>query len=149
MSNCKSDKEETIFLLKEVNSGCKSATNSMEQVLEYVKDDNLKELIHRSNKEHVKIGDECHVMLNKYCEDEKDPNKISAAMAHMGTQIKLMAGADNSKIAGMLMDGCNMGIQSLSGYMNQYPCASNESMELAKRLVREEENFMMALEKYL
>ena len=32
---------DTINLLKECNAGCKSATNSMEQVLPYVKDEKL------------------------------------------------------------------------------------------------------------
>lgn len=147
MSSC--DKKETIDLLKEINSGCKSATNSMEQVLPFVKDDKMKNLIHESNKTHVAIGDECHEMLNKYDESEKDPNKMSSAMAHMGVEMKLMMGADTAKIAGMLMDGCNMGIQGLSKYINQYPCASRQSIELAQKLIHEEEKFMMDLKEFL
>lgn len=34
--------EDTINLLQECNAGCKSATNSMEQVLPYIKNENLK-----------------------------------------------------------------------------------------------------------
>lgn len=146
-SNC--DRKETIELLKEINAGCKSATNSMEQVIQYVNDDKLKNLIHTYNKSHVDIGDECHKLLNQYNEEEKDPNKVSSAMAYMGTQMKLMVGADSAKIAGLLMDGCNMGIKSLSKYVNQYPCASKQSKVLADKLIKEEERFMMSLKEYL
>lgn len=148
MGNCCDDKE-TICLLKEINAGCKSATNSMEQVISHVQDDKLKNLIHTFNSSHVEIGDECHKLLNNYGADEKDPNKLSSTMAHMGVEMKLMIGDDSAKIAGILMDGCNMGIQSLAKYINQYPCASKQSIDLANKLIKEEEHFMMSLKEYL
>ena len=48
-----------------------------------------------------------------------------------------------------MMDGCNMGIQSVSEYLNQYPQASQESKSLAKKLVETEEMFMKELKKFL
>ena len=69
---------DTINLLKECNAGCKSATNSMEQVMSYVKNEKLKALIDKYNDSHIKLGDECHNMLNELGEQEKDPQKIPA-----------------------------------------------------------------------
>lgn len=147
MSNC--DDKDTRYLLKEVNAGCKSATNSMEQVLPFVKDENLKRLIHMANETHIALGEKCHGLLNKYGQDEKDPDKVSSAMAFMGTEMKLIMGADTKKIAGMLMDGCNMGIQSLSKYLNQYKNANKESVDICNKLIKEEEKFMLDLKEYL
>ena len=151
MSNCKCncDKSEPIKLLKEVNSGCKSATNSCEQVLPYVKDEKLKNLISKVNAQHVEIGDKCHELLNEYDENEKDPSKIASVMSWFGTEVKLMMGADSSKIAGIMMDGCNMGIQSLGKYINQYPCADSKVISLAKKLITIEEDFMTSLKEFL
>lgn len=151
MSNCKCDcdKNETTNLLKEVNSGCKSATNSCEQVLPYVKDEKLKNLISKVNAQHVEIGDKCHDLLNKLDENEKDPSKMASVMSWFGTEMKLMMGADSSKIAGIMMDGCNMGIQSLGKYINQYPCADSEVISLAKKLIKIEEGFMASLKEFL
>lgn len=57
---------------------------------------------------------------------------------------------DNShKIADLMIDGCNMGIKSVSEYINKYKTASNESMDLAKRLVKIEQEFMDKLLIYL
>ena len=61
-------------LLRECNAGCKSATNSMEQVLRYLDNEDLKNLIDEYNDKHIKLGDECHQMLNELDEEGKDPD---------------------------------------------------------------------------
>lgn len=140
---------DTVNLLKECNAGCKSATNSMEQVMEYVKNEKLRALIDRYNDSHIKIGDECHDILNSLGEQEKDPQKISAMMAKVGTDMKLMMENTTHKVADLLVDGCNMGIKSLCGYINQYTTADETSIKLAKKLVSLEKDFMNELLEYL
>ena len=71
--------EDTIFLLRELNAGCKSATNSMEQVKPYITNEKLMSIINEYNDKHIKIGDECHQMLNESNEGEKDPQEIGRA----------------------------------------------------------------------
>ena len=56
---------------------------------------------------------------------------------------------DNNQIAKIMMNGCNMGIQSISEDINKYSNASSESVSLAKKLVKAEENFMRDLERFL
>lgn len=141
--------EDTINLLRECNSGCKSATNSMEQVLSYITNERLKAIIHEYNDKHIKLGDECHKLLNEYNEGEKDPKITAKAMSWISTELKLMLNDDDNKIAEIMIDGCNMGIKSLSKYINKYKAASNESMELAKKLVKIEQEFMNDLLPYL
>ncbi len=140
---------DTIALLKECNAGCKSATNSMEQILEHVENPHLKDLIHETNEKHVQIGDECHQLLNEAGEDEKDPQPVAAAFAWMGTEIKMMIKDDTHQAASLLIDGCNMGIKSLCEYMNKYPDADKKSVELCERLKSSEKEFMEKLEAFL
>jgi hypothetical protein len=141
--------EDTIKLLKECNAGCKSATNSMEQVLPFVKNETLKVLIKECNDKHIKLGDECHQMLNVFHEEEKDPNPMAKAFSWMSTEVKLMVNDDTHKVADLMVDGCNMGIKSLSEYINKYKTASLESMNLAKKLIKIEQDFMNELLVYL
>ena len=68
--------EDTISLLKECNSGCKMATNSIEQVLPFIENDKLKSMIVGYNDKHIKIGNECHHLLNKSREEEQDPHTL-------------------------------------------------------------------------
>ncbi len=141
--------EDTINLLKECNAGCKSATSSMEQVMDHVKDQKLKALIKKYNESHIKLGDECHEMLNEAYQNEKDPNKLAMAMAEMGTELKLTIDSSNHKIASLLVDGCNMGIKGLSEYLNKYCTADEKSTKLTQKLIKLEKEFMNELLEYL
>ena len=140
---------DTVKLLRECNAGCKSATNSMEQVLRYLDNEDLKNLIDEYNDKHIKLGDECHQMLNELDEEEKDPDKMAKTFSWISTEVKLMMDGNSQKIAELMIDGCNLGIKSLSKYINQYKNASNESVDLAKRLIKIEQEFMNELLKYL
>lgn len=141
--------EDTIYLLRECNAGCKSATNSMEQVKPYISNEKLLSIINEYNDKHIKLGDECHQMLNEYNEGEKDPQVTAKAFSWISTEMKLMMNKDTHKIADIMIDGCNMGIKSVSKYINKYEAASNESMNLAKKLVKTEQEFMNVMLEYL
>ncbi len=134
--------EDTAKLLKECNAGCKSATNSMEQVQPYITDEKLKSTIDEYNDKHIKIGDECHQMLNEVNEEEKDPKVMAKAYSWVSTEVKLMMNNNSHEIANIMIDGCNMGIKSVSEYINKYKAASEESVNLAKDLVKMEQEFM-------
>jgi hypothetical protein len=140
---------DSINLLKECNAGCKSGTNSMEQVKPYIENEKLKSIINEYNDKHIKLGDECHQMLNEHNEGEKDPQVMAKAFSWISTEIKLWLDNDDHKIADMMFDGCNMGIKSISKYINKYEAASYESMNLAKQLVKIEQEFMNELLVYL
>lgn len=141
--------EDTINLLKECNAGCKSGTNSMEQVLPYIENEKFKSIIDEYNDKHIKIGDECHQMLNAYHEQEKDPSVSAKAFSWISTEVKLIMNNDTHEIADIMIDGCNMGIKSVSKYINKYKNASKESVDLAKKLVKTEQEFMNQLLGYL
>ncbi|MDD4402340.1 MAG: hypothetical protein PHI24_10805 [Desulfitobacteriaceae bacterium] len=141
--------EDTIYLLRECNAGCKSATNSMEQVKPYISNEKFMSIINEYNDKHIKLGDECHQMLNEYNEGEKDPQVTAKAFSWISTEMKLAINNDTHKIANIMIDGCNMGIKSVSKYINKYEAASNKSMNLAKKLVKMEQELMNALLEYL
>lgn len=141
--------EDTKNLLRQCNAGCKSATNSIEQVRPYVKDNNLMKVIDKYDDIHIKIGDECHELLNKGNEDEKDPSMMAKVFSWVSTEMKLMIHDNTHQIADLMIDGCNMGIKSVSEYINKYSAASDESRELAKRIVKAEQEYMNELLPYL
>lgn len=140
---------DTISLLKACNQGCKYATNSMEKLYPHIKEDNFRTLIDDYNDKHIKIGDKCHEMLNNCNADEKDPKPMSEVFANMGIDMKMMMNDSTEKIAEMMLDGCHMGIKSVGKYMNKYTHASQESRNLAKKLIEVEQNFMNDLMGYI
>ncbi len=74
---------------------------------------------------------------------------MASAFSWLSTEMKMMFKDDNNQIAKIMMNGCNMGIQSISEDINKYSNASSESVSLAKKLVKAEENFMRDLERFL
>lgn len=141
--------KDTIDLLKECNAGCKCATNSMEQVQPYLKDGKLKSLIDYYNQEHIKIGEECHTLLNQSREEEKDPTVAAKVYSWISTEIKMMVNSEEAKIADIMVKGCDMGIKSLEKYLNQYQEADSKSRKLTEKLISLEEKFREELYAYL
>ncbi len=52
-------------------------------------------------------------------------------------------------IADLITDGCNMGIKSLSKYLNQYKAADEQSKDIAKRLIQLEEKLVCNMRPFL
>nr|WP_288555706.1 hypothetical protein [uncultured Mediterraneibacter sp.] len=141
--------EDTIKLLKECDAGCKMAMDSIAQVEKYAEKEALKKLLDQYQKKHEKLKEEITEQLQKFQKEEQEPDKLASAFAWITTEMKLLMKDNSHQIAKIMMDGCNMGIQSVSEYLNQYPQASQESKSLAKKLVETEEMFMKELKKFL
>ena len=144
-----STKNDTIRLAGHCDAGCKMAIDSMDQISRYVTDDNLRNVISSSQNRHKDLEQEASGLLNKYGRNEQDPQKMASAFSWLSTEMKMMFKDDNNQIAKIMMNGCNMGIQSISEDINKYSNASSESVSLAKKLVKAEENFMRDLERFL
>ena len=134
---------QTKGLLRECSLGCKMAINSFDQMRDYVKNEELKELIDTCDKKHKSYEEEASKMLLEEGLQEKEPGMMASAFSKLTTEMKLMMRDDSSQVAKLLMDGCNMGIQTLSGYINEYQGASSQRSdegcaEVSVRLCRQE-----------
>ena len=140
---------DTIYLLKECDSGSKMAVSTIDEVMEKIKDSSMKNLLRESREHHEKLGNQIHSQLIDHNSEEKDPNVMAKGMSWMKTNMKL--GMDNSDatIADLVTDGCNMGIKSLHKYLNQYKAADESSKNLCKDLISIEEELCKDLRKYL
>ncbi len=140
---------DTIRLLHEVNSGCKMATNSMEQVMEFVNEQRFKEVLDKYNQKHISIGDRAHSALESENSNEQDPGKAAEMFSWITTEVKLMLKADTHTIAKIMMDGCNMGIQSICKFRNEFSDADNKATKLADELIKTEEEFAKELQNFI
>ena len=71
------------------------------------------------------------------------------AMAAMKTKMKLALDASDAAVADLITDGCNMGVKSLSKYLNQYAAADESSKALCLRLIEAEEALAVRLRDFL
>lgn len=139
----------SIELLQECNSGEKMAISSMNQVLGFVKDEKLRNVIDKYKRKHEELERECEKLLAECKEEGKEPGIVATAFSTISTNIKLALNEDDSKIAEIMMDGCNMGIKSVCKYQNECLEVSKESKSHAEQLVRTEEEFMKELKSFV
>ena len=141
--------QDTIKLLKECDAGVKMGTSSIDEVIDYVGDDNLKRLLSDCKNEHNKLDGEIDSLLDKYHDDGKEPNPMAKSMSWMKTNMKLMLNESDETIADLMTDGCNMGVKSLNKYLTKYAAADEVSKDIAKRLINLEEKLAIDMREYL
>ena len=139
----------TIDLLKECDSGTKTAVSSIKEVLDNTAKEELLTLLTESLKEHEEIGDEIHRLLSGAGESGKEPNPMAKAMSWLKINIKMLEKPEDKNIAHLIFDGCSMGVKQLSEYLNKYDEADDEAKRLAKRLIKLEEKLAKDLKSYL
>ena len=143
------ENKDTIHLLKECDAGSKMAVTSLDEVMESVQDEKLKELLKKSKDHHEKLGNEIHSMLIQFHSEEKDPNPMAKSMSWLKTNMKMTMDKSDATVADLLTDGCNMGIKSLYKYMNQYPNAESKVKNLCNNLIDIERELRKDLRNYL
>ena len=141
--------QDTIKLLRECDAGIKMGVTSIDDVVEYVSDKELRDKLSTCKDEHLKLKEEIQILLDKYHDDGKDPNPMAKSMSWMKTNVKLIVDESDATIADLMTDGCNMGVKSLNKYLNQYESAEESAKDITKKIIKIEEDFEKELKKYL
>ncbi len=141
--------QDTVKLLRECDAGVKMGVSSIDDVLDYVRSDTLKQRLTRCREEHVGLNRELQGLLERYSDDGKDPNPIAKGMSWIKTNAKLAVNESDRTVSDLMTDGCNMGVKSLSRYLNQYKAADESSKNIAKRLIDSESRLAFDLRAYL
>ena len=141
--------QDTIKLLRECDAGIKMGIASIDDVVDHVRSQQLKQSLTQNKKEHQKLKSELQTLLEQYHDDGKDPNPIAKGMSWMKTNVKLSMEDSDHVVADLMTDGCNMGVKSLSRYLNQYKAADEKSKDIAKRLIKLEEDLAVEIRGFL
>lgn len=141
--------QDTIRLLRECDSGIKMGISAIDEVMEYAHSMEMREYLQDSSEENEKLKNDLQKVLADYHDNGKEPNQIAKGMSWLKTNVKLKMDESDSTIAELMTDGCNMGIKSLSRYMNQYKAADRRSKDIAKRLISAEEKLSFNMRQFL
>ena len=141
--------QDTVKLLRECDAGTKMGISSIEDVLDHVQKQDFKKRLTICKEEHEKLQTEIDKLLEKYHDEGKNPNPIAKGMSWMKTNMKLGMEDSDATVAGLMTDGCNMGVKSLNRYLNQYKAADEVSKDIAKRLINLEQQLAIDIRQYL
>ena len=141
--------QDTIRLLRECDAGIKMGVGSIDEVLGQVCGGELRLCLIKCRNEHEKLAGEIQTLLAKYRDKGKEPSPTAKGMSWIKTNVKM--GMDNSDqtVAGLMTDGCNMGVKSLNMYLNQYKAADEVSKDITKRLINLEQKLTEDIRKFL
>ncbi|MDE5973430.1 MAG: hypothetical protein K2G73_02030 [Eubacterium sp.] len=140
---------DTVKLLKECDSGIKMGISAIDDVIDDVKNTEFKSLLRDSKAEHEKLKSEITGLLNQHNDEGKDPNPMAKGMSWIKTNMKMAMDRDDTTVADLITDGCNMGTKSLSRYLNQYKSADTKSRDITGRLVRIEDRLVTDVRQFL
>lgn len=140
---------DTIELLKELDSGCHMAMNSIHQLQNFELRKELSDTLEKYRKKHHQLQEEVAAMLAEQGEDGKMPGTMASAMSWTTTEFKMMMHDTNTQTAKLMMDGCNMGIQTIGEKMTKYAAADQKAKDLAHKLIKIEEDFAHEVKEFL
>ena len=141
--------QDTIRLLRECDAGVKMGIDSIEEVLDDVQSELFKRILTDSCKEHKQLSTEIANELHRFCDEGKNPNPIAKGMSWIKTNMKLGMDDSDKTVACLMTDGCNMGVKSLSMYLNQYKAAEEKAKDIAKKLIAMEEKLAVDIRQFL
>ena len=141
--------QDTIRLLRECDAGVKMGVAAIDDVLSEVKNDEFRVKLIALKDDHQQLNGDIQKLLGRYHDDGKDPNPIVKGMSQIKTNFRMAAENSDATIADLMTDGCNMGVKSLSRYLNQYKAADEASKEVTKRLIKIESDFIAEIRPYL
>ena len=141
--------QDTIKLLRECDAGVKMGVQSIEEVLDTVKSEKLRNYLNDCKAEHDKLNTELQEQLDRFGDEGKDPSPMAQSMSWIKTNMKLMVKDSDHTVADLMTDGCNMGVKSLNKYLNKYEAADEKSKDIAKRLIRLEDKLANDIRSFL
>ena len=109
----------------------------------------LKEELSEAKKRVEALEKELEGLLEKYHDEGKEPPAAAKGMSWLKTNWKMSLEDSDRTAAGLITDGCGMGVKSLYRYLNQYQAADETSRSIARRLIRLEEQLTADLRPYL
>lgn len=141
--------QDTIELLRECDAGIQMGVSAIADILPHVQSDTFRALLERCQDEHEQLAREIAQALDRFQDSGKSPSMMARGMSAMKTGIEMAVSPNDATIADLMTDGCNMGVKSLSRYLNQYEAADEHAKDIAKRLIHLEAQLSADIRGYL
>ena len=136
-------------LLRECSAGIKTAVDSIDEIMPYVKDEKFQQILSNSKAEHKKLEIEVDRRLENSGSDDKEPTPMAKTMSWMKINAELSINPTSAQAASLVTDGCDMGIKSLHKYINKYVGAEQTTKDIARNISELEEALGKDMRPYL
>ena len=142
--------EDTIKLLNSLSYGAKMCTQSFDEVFKHIEKEDMKEAVSECKREHELLNAKIDGMLSVGDIEPKTPNIMAKGMTWMKINTELIMEKDDCKaLAGLITDGCNMGIKLLNHYLNDYENADENAKKIVYEMIELQKSCMEKIKIYL
>ena len=141
--------KETVAILKECDAGVKMALASLDDVWEHVQSTELRAILNTTRAQHQMVSREIQSLLSEFGATEKEPSPVARKMSSMMTRMKLGPEKSDADCARVLKEGCDVGVESLKGYLDRWRGAEVPARALCRTLVAIEEQLARELKAFL
>lgn len=144
------DKELVVDYLNAVYQNCKTAVQSLEDIMTKVEDDSFKKMLAIMQDEYIVLTNECELFAkSEKIEQIKDNTWFEKSKLWASINMSTMSDKSNRKIAELLLMGTFMGIITCYKDQSDHKGISKEIDELLERLKSLERNNIEKLLPYL
>ena len=140
---------DTLKLMKESCRGCKYALETIKIARGYTKDKELMQVLDESIRSHEALQSRISKKIRERGAEEHSHQKIGATMARLHTNMSLTMNPSSKKVAELMINGCNMGIKTLSKEKNKDRFADREARELTDGVIASEQKMASELLRFL
>ena len=140
---------DTVRLLRKCEAGLKMGEASLDGVMKYTEDRGLTSRLREGRREHDALLSEVEKALAAEGAPGKDPSIMAKSMSFLQTNMKLAMDSSDGAAAGLVYDGCVMGLKNLQKYKNEYIGASATAAGLCDRAMRLEAGMAEDMKRYL
>lgn len=140
---------DSYFLLRECSAGIKTAVGAIDDVLPYVKEKSMKQILQNSKLDHERLEKTVNAELEKLGADSKEPSIVTKSMSKVKINAEMSFKPTEAQAASIITDGCGMGVKSINRYLNQYPSANESIKHIAREISRLEESLEHQMKTYL
>ena len=141
--------EDTVALLQHCSEGIDMALETIEMILPHLSIAEMTRDVMASREAHQRLRSEIALLLSEAGEKAKDAGIIPQSMGRVKTGMRLAFKDDTATSADELIQGCDMGVRTLSRYLNQYRAADADARNLTRRLIGLEEELSRQMRPYL
>ena len=140
---------DTVKLLRECDAGVKMGLSAIDEVVTKSKSEDMRKMLTEFRGEHDTLLAKIQNKLSRYHDDCKNPSPVAKGMSWIKTNVKLAIDTSDKTIANLMIDGCDMGIDSLERYQLEFAAADEEAKKFADQLIDLERRIKQAMNGYV
>ncbi len=141
--------KETERLLRDCSIGLKMGISAIDETIQSVKSENLKDVLKERKNDHVKLSDTADDLLSGITAQPAEPGAAAKGMSWFKTNLMLTMSPEDSTVAELITDGCSMGVKSINKALNENKSADASAKDIAKRLIQLDKKLALDVSAYL